>query len=110
MIKALRKPFDVRVSEDKDRISALIAASQPADNSGVNRHILVGAKVDIDLDKLKGALANMNVDERRRRKTMWIKTYHEAMMAVTEPQGLKFGDMLLILARQTIIVMEEAFE
>jgi hypothetical protein len=109
-MKALRRPFDVRVSRGEDRISALLAASRPTDDSGVNRYKIVGAKVAIDLDKLKVALSNVDVDERRRRKTMWIKTYHEAMMAVTEPHGLKFGDMLLILARQNIIVMEEAFE
>jgi len=100
----------MRVSQGGDSVSALLAASQPTDNSGVNRHLIAGRKVAIDLEKLEVALANVNVEKRRQRKTIWIKTYHEAMMAVTEPYGLKFGDMLLILARQKIIVVEEAFE
>jgi len=59
---------------------------------------------------LNANLSTIDFDDIRRRRKLFIRLYHEAIMTITHQhkKGISFTDTLLLLAHHKLIVDKEA--
>ncbi|KAI0050088.1 hypothetical protein FA95DRAFT_1487881 [Auriscalpium vulgare] len=62
----------------------------------------------IDLDKLHATLSEIDYAAIRRRRNLYSRLYHEAIITHQHGRGISFTDMLLLLAHHKLIVDKEA--
>jgi hypothetical protein len=100
----------MKVYKGQYHLSSLLTAITPKPEDQSPNYKISGVKNDIDVIKLNRILSTLDVAEIRHRRRAWIETYHEARMLATDSRGIKFTDMLLLLARRKIIKTEDSFE
>ncbi|KIY44406.1 hypothetical protein FISHEDRAFT_51638 [Fistulina hepatica ATCC 64428] len=62
----------------------------------------------IDMDKLDQVLGSIDYQAIRRRRNLYSRVYHEALIVHKPGRGISFTDMLILLAHHKLIVDREA--
>lgn len=62
----------------------------------------------LDLRLLNAAISRIDYEDIRRRRKLFNRLYHEAIIANQHKKGISFTDMLLLLAHHKLIVDHEA--
>jgi hypothetical protein len=63
---------------------------------------------DVDLGLLRGAISRIDYEDIRRRRKLFSRLYHEAIIIHQHKKGISFTDMLMLLAHHKLIVDNEA--
>lgn len=92
--------FEVKIFRDEWSIPKLLEAA--TDQSATD-----SKNVHVDVAKLARAIQAIDLVEVRRRKHLYNRLYHEAMMDA-EGRGISFRNMLLLLAHYRLIEDDKA--
>ncbi|TFK38523.1 high-affinity cell membrane calcium channel [Crucibulum laeve] len=99
--------FEVRIYPTEYSIPNVMAACVPdpeGDQPSSPRRVRFG----IDLDKLNRVLSTIDYSSIRKRKAVYSRLYHEAIITHQQGLGMSFTDMLMLLAHHKLIVDAEA--
>ena len=66
------------------------------------------SKYGVNLAALNATLSTMDNSAIRRRRKLFSRLYHEAIITYEHGKGISFTDMLLLLAHHKLIVDKEA--
>ena len=77
---------------------------QPPDEDDLSPRVVDG----LDLNKLQRILDGIDYAEVRKRRAVYIRLYHEAVLSHEYGRGMSFTDMLTLLAHHKLIVDSEA--
>ncbi|KAG8959952.1 calcium channel protein [Tulasnella sp. 419] len=98
--------FEVRIYPAQFELHNIIKAAQASDGP---RTMYSAPVVDnIDIRKLAGVLDGVDQREVRRRRLLYNRLYHEAMVIAEPGKGISFTNMLLLLCHYKIIVDDSA--
>jgi hypothetical protein len=115
--------FDVKIFPDEWSIRSLRAASKtdtghysPLPPVGKDRNAAASAgreRLDrgaatVDVVKLSRAINAIDLTEVRRRKHLYNRLYHEAMIESERERGISFSNMLVLLAHYRLIDDDKA--
>lgn len=102
-VKKLSGVFEVRIYPSEFGVQQLLSASQASSDSW--RSVVVDG---IDVTKLNKLLGSVDNTKIRKRRAVYSKLYHEAMISQEPGKGISFTNMLLMLAHHKLIDDREA--
>jgi len=97
--------FEVKIYPTEYSIPVLVRSST-ADQSSNRRHVVDG----LDLDALSSNLKSIDVNEIRKRRHLYNRLYHEAIMSDEPRKGISFTNMLLLLAHYKLLDVDNAMQ
>lgn len=105
-LQKLSGVFEVRIYPMEMNVKSLVTFATiglDGDNT------FQSAAIDgLDLSKLNRALSTMDNSKIRRRRAVYSRLYHEAMVSQEPGKGISFTNMLLMLAHHKLIDDREA--
>ena len=102
-VQKLSGVFEVRIYPSEFGIRQLLQASEASSDSW--RSVVVEG---IDIGKLNKLLGSVDNAKIRKRRAVYSRLYHEAMMSQEPGKGISFTNMLLMLAHHKLIDDREA--
>ena len=97
--------FEVRIHPVEYNISNIVEiCKQPPGEEDWTPRVVEG----LDLNKLERILDGIDYAEVRKRKAVYIRLYHEAIISHEHGRGISFTNMLTLLAHHKLIVDAEA--
>jgi hypothetical protein len=97
--------FEVRIYPTEFSVKKIVASCRVTTgwNSGTG-----SATHGVDLRLLNATLSTIDYEDIRRRRRLFSRLYHEAIIIHQPKKGISFTDMLLLLAHHKLIVDNEA--
>ncbi|KAG6811221.1 hypothetical protein H0H92_008482 [Tricholoma furcatifolium] len=98
--------FEVKIYPKEYSISNLVDVCRASTDPDVNWSLRI---VDgIDMGKLGSILSGLDYAAIRKRRAVYSRLYHEAIISHQPGRGISFNDMLILLAHHKLIVDAEA--
>jgi hypothetical protein len=100
--------FEVRVYPTEFSVRNILASCK--DTTDPNFKWKPGTKSShgVDLGLLNSTLSAIDYQEIRRRRRLFSRLYHEAIITQQDKSGISFTDMLLLFAHHKLIVDKDA--
>jgi hypothetical protein len=99
LAKKLGGIFEVRIYPAEFSVQNILASC--TDTSTKSTH-------GVNLELLNATLSRVDYEAIRRRRKLFSRMYHEAILTHQRGKGISFTDMLLLLAHHKLIVDKEA--
>jgi hypothetical protein len=103
LAQRLSGAFEVKIYPSEYSIPTIMRACQESSHSIVAR-----IEHGIHLGKLESLLNGIDYPTIRKRRAIYSRLYHEAIISHQPGRGISFNDMLLLLAHHKLIVDGEA--
>lgn len=110
MCQSLTGVFEVRIYPAEYSIPNIKAAATVDDDSDLADSGVVYYKEyeGIDTKKMSRVLNTIDHDAIRKRRNLYTRLYHEAVISCPPGRGLSFTEMLMLLAHYKLIVDRDA--
>ena len=103
--KKLNGVFEVRIYPAEYSVQNILSvARDPLSDQAWNSRVVNG----VDLSKLESIVDQIDYADVRRRKALYSRLYHEAIISHEQGRGISFTDMLTLLAHHKLINDSEA--
>jgi hypothetical protein len=99
--------FDVKVYDSGHQIKALREACTSIGDKPIRKGQVVD---ELDLLKLGTLLEEVDFDEIAKRKRLFNRLYHEALLTEEPGRGISFTGMLLLLAQYKLVDPDKALQ
>jgi hypothetical protein len=105
LFQRLNGVFEVRIYPVEYNVRKILSVCKdPLDKQAWRTRVVEG----VDLTKLEQIIDGIDFTEIRKRRTLYSRLYHEAIISHDHGLGMSFSDMLTLLAHHKLIVDAEA--
>lgn len=107
LLQKLTGIFEVKIYPEEARLSSIMSSAvvQPFDPTGLqdDRQAGSGVVAGVDLHLLNQKLKMVDFHEIARRRVVYNRLYHEALMLAERGKGLSFSNTLMLLAHYKLL-------
>lgn len=107
-MKKLGGVFEVRIYPTEFHVQNILASCRDSTDPELKWRPGTRSSHGVDLELLNATLSSIDYKEIRRRRKLFSRLYHEAIITHQQKNGISFTDMLFLLAHHKLIVDEEA--
>jgi voltage-dependent calcium channel len=100
--------FEVRVYPAEFSVRNIVASCRDSTDLDLKWRPGTRTSHGLDLKLLSAAISRIDYEDIRRRRRLFSRLYHEAIITHQHKKGVSFTDMLLLLAHHKLIVDHEA--
>jgi voltage-dependent calcium channel len=108
LAKKLGGIFEVRIYPAEFSIHNILASCTDTTDPDNEWRSATKSPYDVNLKQLDATLSRIDYEAIRRRRQLFSRLYHEAVLTHQRGKGISFTDMLLLLAHHKLIVDSEA--
>ena len=102
--------FEVRVYPAEATVPNILRRARDANEIETPRDINSPAVLDVSVARLNQVLSSVDYGQTRKRRAIYNRLYHEALVVEDPGKGISFTNMLLLLAHYKIIDDEKALK
>jgi hypothetical protein len=100
--------FEVRIYPTEYSVGNIVASCEDTTDPDFKWRPGIKSSHGVDLRLLNKTLSTIDYEEIRRRRRLYCRIYHEAIITHQQNGGISFTDMLLLLAHHKLIVDKDA--